>query len=198
MVESNKKPIVSPNHLTILRLVLSAFFFWLVTLCRVGGDPLIFDIAVAVFIITGLTDIVDGYIARKYKMETSFGRLIDPFVDKVLICGAFVFFLGSNFVVDGKNVTGLAPWMVILILGRELLVTSLRGQSEASGRKFPATVQGKVKMFLQSLAVVAILIGVGHYYPASWAEIVKGCFIWVMLIFTMGSMVGYIADYFRD
>lgn len=190
--------IISPNNLTIVRLGFSFFFFWLLTRCRVGEGSYIFDLSVVVFILTGLTDIVDGYIARRFGMETRFGRLFDPFVDKVLICGAFLFFLGPNFVIDGKNITGLQPWMVVLVISRELLVTSLRGASEAIGRRFPATLQGKLKMFIQSATVVAILIGLGHHYGKDWARLTMDIFIWVMLIFTMLSMTGYLVRYFKE
>ncbi len=148
------------------------------------------------FLVAGLTDVVDGYIARKYSMETSLGRLLDPFVDKILICGAFIFFTGSNFIIAGRNVTNVAPWMIVLIIGRELLVTSLRGQSESQGKAFPATIQGKIKMFLQSATVITILISLGHFYQQRWADIARQTFIWITVIFTLVSMIGYLKKYF--
>ncbi len=187
----------TPNNLTIARLILSVAFFSLVAECKPGySSVLIYDLAIGLFLLAGITDIIDGHIARKYSMETSLGRLLDPFVDKVLICGAFVFFAGSNFVVNGQNVTNIAPWMIILIIGRELLVTSLRGQSEAQGKAFPATIQGKIKMFLQSATVIAILVSIGHFYNENWANIVRLIFIWTTIIFTLVSMTGYLRKYF--
>ncbi len=194
-----KQKLITPNNLTLARLVLSAGFFVIIAYCKpMGSSPLLFDISVALFVLAGLTDMVDGYVARKYSMETSLGRLLDPFVDKVMICGAFVFFLGANFVVNGQNVTGLAPWMVICVMGRELLVTSLRGHSEAKGHAFPATVQGKIKMFLQSATVVAILISIAHFPHADWARMTRMIFIWVMVIFTLTSMMTYLTKYFSN
>ena len=191
--------IFTPNNLTLARLMLSVGFFWLIAKCQPGlSSAFIFDLAIGLFLLAGLTDVIDGYIARKYSMETSLGRLLDPFVDKVLICGAFIFFAGANFVIDGRNVTDIAPWMIILVIGRELLVTSLRGHSEAQGKAFPATIQGKIKMFLQSAAVIAVLVSIGHFYQQNWANIVRRIFIWTMIIFTLASMIGYLKKYFAS
>jgi CDP-diacylglycerol---glycerol-3-phosphate 3-phosphatidyltransferase len=189
--------LLTPNNLTLARLGLSGGFFVLVGCCKPGsGSHWLFDLAAAVFILAGVTDMVDGYLARRYQMVTSIGRMLDPFVDKVMICGSFIFFLGSNFVVDAKNVTDVAPWMVIAIVARELLVTTLRGHSEAQGQAFPATLAGKVKMFLQSATVVVVLITVGHYLEENWARTTRLVFLWVMVASTLLSMVGYVLKYF--
>jgi len=186
----------TPNNLTLVRLGLSIGFFVLVAYSKpCVSSHWLFDAAVAVFILAGITDMIDGHLARKYGMETSIGRLLDPFVDKVMIVGSFTFFLGSNFVLNGRNVTDVAPWIVILICARELLVTSLRGHSESQGQAFGANVFGKIKMFLQSATVVAVLISVGHYCTENWARTVRLIFLWVMIISTMLSMVSYIFRY---
>ncbi len=187
---------LTPNNLTLARLVLSVGFFVLLAYCRpVSGPKWLFDLSAVVFILAGLTDMVDGYLARRLGMVTSIGRLLDPFVDKVMICGSFIFFCGANFVVDGKNVTDVAPWIVITIVARELLVTTLRGHSESKGQAFPAMFLGKIKMFLQSAAVVVILISVGHFIDQSWARNARLIFIWTMVISTLLSMIGYISKY---
>jgi CDP-diacylglycerol---glycerol-3-phosphate 3-phosphatidyltransferase len=189
--------LLTPNNLTLTRLGLSAGFFVVVAYCKpsVQGHWL-FDLAIVVFILAALSDMVDGYLARRYGMETSIGRMLDPFVDKVMICGSFLFFLGANFVVDNKNITDVSPWIVTVVAARELLVTTLRGHSESKGQAFPATLAGKVKMFLQSVTVVVILFTVGHYSKEPWARSVRLIFLWVMVITTLVSMVGYILKYF--
>lgn len=191
------KKYITPNNLTLARLVLSIGFFVLLAFANPSSrSPWYFDLAVAVFILAGISDLVDGYLARRYGMETSIGRLLDPFVDKIMIGGSFIFFCGPNFVVDGKNVTDIAPWIVTIIIARELLVTTLRGHSEANGHAFPAMFWGKIKMFLQTVTVVVVLISIAHFSQEAWARHVRLGFIWAMVISTLLSMIGYITKFY--
>jgi CDP-diacylglycerol--glycerol-3-phosphate 3-phosphatidyltransferase len=191
------KKYITPNNLTLARLVLSIGFFVLLAFANPSSrSPWYFDLAVAVFILAGISDLVDGYLARRYGMETSIGRLLDPFVDKIMIGGSFIFFCGPNFVVDGKNVTDIAPWIVTIIIARELLVTTLRGHSEANGHAFPAMFWGKVKMFLQTATVVVVLISIAHFSQEPWARQARLAFIWAMVISTLLSMIGYITKFY--
>ncbi len=188
--------LLTPNNLTLARLGLSGGFFVLVANCKPGvSSHWIFDFAIAVFILAGITDMVDGYLARKYGMITSIGRMLDPFVDKVMICGSFIFFMGANFVVDGQNTTDVTPWIVALVTARELLVTTLRGHSESQGQAFPATMAGKLKMFLQSATVVVVLLSLGHFFRETWARNVRLVFVWAMVTWTLLSMVDYVLKY---
>ena len=105
-------------------------------------------------------------------MEGAFGRVVDPFVDKVLVIGSFIFFAGKNFIVPagpGKyvvdTITGIAPWMVVVILARELLVTSFRGLGEGTGQNFGAAFSGKVKMVVQSVTILVVLVYVNYFVP---------------------------------
>ena len=125
-----------PNLLTLLRiffvpLLVAALLADGTSLAgletQIGVSHEIF--AVAIFLIAAVTDLLDGYLARRWKVEGVFGRVVDPFVDKVLVLGSFIFFAGGNF----TSITGVVPWMVVVILARELLVTSLRGSMEGSG-----------------------------------------------------------------
>src|SRR4051812_37881326 len=131
-----------PNLLTGSRLVLAAVFFAMLGYYQhdVSGrhaDILWLNIALVIYVIAVITDFLDGYLARKWKVEGVFGRIVDPFVDKVLVLGSFIFFAGKNFIVPDidkysipsnvRTITGVVPWMVVVILARELLVTSLRG-----------------------------------------------------------------------
>lgn len=160
-----------PNQLTLLRLVLAGIFF--VTLDQYQYDnaasdgPLWLWISAALFILAACTDALDGHLARKWHVESTFGRIMDPFCDKVLVLGAFVYLAGPGFVTrlddaSGSTlaVSGIHPWMVAVMLARELLVTGVRGELEGTGVQFGANIFGKVKMLLQSFAVPIILIGV--------------------------------------
>jgi CDP-diacylglycerol--glycerol-3-phosphate 3-phosphatidyltransferase len=101
--------------------------------------------------------VLDGYLARKWNAITPFGRVMDPFVDKVLVLGTFVFLASPGLAAPHEQpehgwASGVAAWMVVVILARELLVTSLRGVLEGMGQPFPADKFGKAKMLLQCVA----------------------------------------------
>lgn len=107
--------------------------------------------ATIVFVIAVSTDWMDGYWARKYGQVTKFGRIFDPFVDKIIICGSFIALVG----LEGSLIQS---WMATVVVGRELLVTSLRGMIEGKGGDFSASWLGKWKMVLQCAAVVGPLV----------------------------------------
>lgn len=134
-----------PNLITVSRLALALVLFGLI-----DYDGY-WRIAAAVFLAAAGTDFLDGYIARRYGWVTTLGRIMDPFADKIIVCGAFVFLLG-------KPESGVTAWMVIIIIGREMFVTSLRGFLEQHGLDFSATMSGKLKMVLQCAAVTASLL----------------------------------------
>lgn len=161
----------APNALTLMRLLLAAGFFVSLALYRFPTSrPWLLLVAVLLFGAAAITDALDGYLARRWNAETAFGRIMDPFADKVLVIGAFIFLAGPNFVpphptlplpwtnLSWSPVSGVDPWMVVAILARELLVTSMRGVLEARGIKFPAGISGKLKMVLQSVAVPFVLV----------------------------------------
>jgi CDP-diacylglycerol--glycerol-3-phosphate 3-phosphatidyltransferase len=134
--------------------------------------------------------------------------VVDPFVDKVLVLGSFIFFAGKNFIIphqdptsiptNVKTITGVVPWMVVVILGRELLVTSLRGIAESAGRDFGAQFSGKLKMALQSITVLVILAYVNllawnETHPLEFAvRVLRNVCIWVMIAITIMSGVVYV------
>ena len=194
-----------PNAITGSRLVLAAVFFVLLSLYQHNGrgDPHLLDIAFVVYLVALVSDYLDGYLARKWHVEGAFGRVVDPFVDKVLVLGTFIFFAGKNFVVQkgplpvAETISGVAPWMVVLMLARELLVTSLRGMGEASGANFGAAYVGKLKMVFQSATVMVILLYVQYFYrvqgpvgtAAAW---VRDVCIWGTVIFTLYSGLTYV------
>ncbi len=160
-----------PNALTLGRLVLAAGFFVVLNQFRYapGGTREQWPVLLAafvLFILAAVTDALDGHLARAWNVESTFGRIMDPFCDKVLVLGALIYLAGARFVdpqaiADGDFFTmasGVYPWMVVLVLARELLVTGIRGTMEGAGVKFGANVWGKLKMILQSVLVPAVSV----------------------------------------
>lgn len=140
-----------PNTITVGRLVLSVVFFVVISgvACTPGEDPSRAWWAVWIFIVAAVTDVLDGYLARKWKTVSPFGRILDPVVDKILVIGGLVFLASPPF----AGGSGVLPWMVVLVIGRELLVTSVRAVIEAEGTPFSADWAGKFKMLVQCVAV---------------------------------------------
>ena len=185
-----------PNRITIARFFLAIVF--LVMLARIDHAELpeqdwMIDLAFTLFLIAAGTDWLDGYLARKHNQVTSFGRILDPFVDKILLIGAFILLLGRNFRdAAGANVTGLAAWMVVVIVARELLVSGLRGFSESQGKAYAANWWGKIKMLLQSITVGWIVMSVGRLRDVEWIMVGRPIMIRVMVLFTAVSVVAYL------
>src|SRR5438876_2138147 len=135
-----------PNQLTATRLVLALVLFALIAWENWIGCILIFALA-------ALTDWLDGYFARKQGLTSTLGRNLDPLVDKVLICGAYIFLLPV-----GTGEGWLRPWMVTVIVARELIITSLRSFLENRGAVFGADWLGKLKMGLQCAALFGVFV----------------------------------------
>src|ERR1700722_4188253 len=89
-----------PNVLTAVRLILAGVFFVMLSWYQYQGrgDPTLLNMALVIYLLALFTDFLDGYLARRWKAETAFGRVVDPFVDKILVCGAFVFFASTDFI----------------------------------------------------------------------------------------------------
>jgi CDP-diacylglycerol--glycerol-3-phosphate 3-phosphatidyltransferase len=171
-----------PNGLTLARLVLAVGLFG----CIAGAWWLA---GMAVFAVAAVTDWLDGYLARKHGLTSAFGRNFDPLVDKVLICGAFIFLLP----VPGA---GLTAWMVTVVVARELIITGLRSFLEShQAANFGADWLGKIKMTLQCAALLAILcvlaVGATGEPAGLWAVIQLGL-IWAMLAATALSGLQYV------
>lgn len=184
-----------PNQITLSRLALAIVFFILMgQYSQRDPSPWLLDVCAVMFIVAAATDWLDGYYARKRNEVTALGRILDPFVDKVLVCGAFLILAGPAFCgVDGRNITGLETWMVIVIFGRELLVTGLRGFSESRGVKFGAEYVGKAKMWIQSVTVMVLLVAAAHWQAGSGYVLrVQQVFVWLTVIVTAGSLVTYV------
>ncbi len=174
-----------PNALTSARFVLAVVVFVLIP---IGW----YLAATIVFVIAAGTDWIDGWWARKYDQVTKLGRIFDPFVDKIIICGAFTF-------LAAEPGSGIAPWMAVVVMGREMLVTAIRGFIEQQGGDFSAQMMGKLKMVFQCVAVVASLLALRHFQQVGsnvslppWLYYTLHTFVWLAVLSTVYSGLEYI------
>lgn len=198
-----------PNVLTGARLVLACTFVVVLQRWKPLTVPLthpdwVLLTATIMFIVAALTDVVDGHLARAWNATSKFGRVMDPFADKVLVLGAFILLAGPDFssgrtveinpLVARFHITGVEPWMVVVILARELLVTSLRSMVESSGEPFGANIWGKLKMFVQSAAAPTILAMVAtvDVRVGTTGRIVVLAAAWTAVIVTAVSAIPYV------
>ncbi|MCU0863021.1 MAG: CDP-diacylglycerol--glycerol-3-phosphate 3-phosphatidyltransferase [Planctomycetes bacterium] len=189
-----------PNTITLARLVLTAGVFVCLEFAVerapvfdspysmithvTRAQPTLVWTAFVFFLIAAFTDFLDGYLARKWNLVTAFGRVADPFADKVLIAGSLVTLLQFP-----AATTVLTTWYVVIVIAREFLVTAIRGVVEASGKPFPADQLGKWKMVSQCWTVGALLTMVAGtdfwLWAAQWG-------FWVSLLLTVVSGVNYV------
>ena len=176
-----------PNALTVMRLFLSAVLFTILGLAARKPVPptLMLDVALVVFVVTALTDMFDGMIARRYGLVTTFGRIADPFADKVVVIGSFIFLLGFPE-------TRLAPWMVIVIVSREFLVSGLRGFIEGQGREFPAMIWGKSKVTSQFSLIGWLIFYMAHLGDITAAQYFTQAAVIAVTVWTALSSVAYL------
>ncbi len=165
-----------PNKLTLLRIVLVP-----VTMALILSGH--FYIGLGVFIIASITDFLDGYIARKNNLVTSFGKIMDPLADKILVFGALLCFLQLGFI---------NAWSVIVILAREFFVTGMRVVAVSKGNVIAASWWGKVKTNVQLFAVI---IGFLTFAQENGVAVLVGqCAIYFAALFTIASWVAYIIE----
>jgi CDP-diacylglycerol--glycerol-3-phosphate 3-phosphatidyltransferase len=134
-----------PNKLTVSRFVLTIAFLAAMFL----RFPFQLTIALALFIAGGVTDFLDGYLARRDKLVTNFGILMDPLADKIMVCSAFIAFVGLGWI---------AAWMVVIIVARELAITGLRLLAASKNVVLAAEGYGKHKTISQIVAIISLLV----------------------------------------
>jgi CDP-diacylglycerol--glycerol-3-phosphate 3-phosphatidyltransferase len=178
-----------PNQITAARLILAVATFVLTPLGM-------YVAALIVFVVAASTDWVDGYFARRYGQVTQLGRVFDPFVDKIIVCGMFIFLAA----VPGS---GISAWMAVVVVSRELLVTAMRSSIEQSGGDFSAQMSGKVKMVLQCVAVSVSLaaLAAGGLTAPPWMQWTATACAWIAILSTIQSGIGYVfaaAKHLRD
>ena len=190
-----------PNALTVGRLFLAAGFIVALSAFRVdSGQNWILPLSAGLFVVAAVTDVLDGALARRWNVVSTFGRVMDPLADKILVLGAFILLAGPGFHSASEGqLTGVAPWMVVVILAREMLATSIRGVVESTGEPMPAVWSGKAKMILQAICVPVVLIliwGVGGE-GGSWSRTVIRILVWATVIVTIISGWRYLMTTIR-
>ena len=165
-----------PNKLTMFRVFMFPFFV-IFMLVNVTGE---YDkyIAVAIFIIASLTDMLDGKIARKYNLVTNFGKFMDPLADKLLVCSALICLIGDK----------LQAWIVIVIISRELIISGFRTIAADNGVVIAASWWGKYKTTSQMLMIIIMIVNLNY----SWYGILEYVFIYLSLVLTIISLVDYL------
>ncbi len=176
-----------PNSLSAIRLVIS-----FVVCGLIAAD--VYLVALILFVIAAGTDWIDGWWARKYNQVTKLGRILDPFCDKILICGTFI--LLATKMDSVSWLYAISGVVAVVVVGRELLVTALRSAIEGSGGDFSAKYAAKLKMLFQCLAAGAGLL---FLYDQSreepiptWLIWFLGINVWLTLLFTLYSGFEYV------
>jgi CDP-diacylglycerol--glycerol-3-phosphate 3-phosphatidyltransferase len=179
-----------PNRLTAARFVGSLVLF--VILHRLGteerpGAGLWTQLAFWLFLIVAFTDALDGYLARRDNHVTAFGRVADPFVDKVLIMGTMIYLATYAWTREW-----FPAWIVVVVLAREFLVTGIRGYIESLGLPFPADWYGKSKMILQCIAIGVVLGMFAWDVHVRFWDVAAHVLVWGTLVTSVGSGVTYV------
>jgi CDP-diacylglycerol---glycerol-3-phosphate 3-phosphatidyltransferase len=186
-----------PNILTFSRLVLTLVVLVMILYApryyAEGNVPFpgFLDITLIIFVISGLTDVFDGLAARRLNVASKFGRMLDPLVDKILVCGAFICFaiIGEPklFGLD-KTTLSIIQWLVVAVLiAREAYVTILRHIAESKGINFAATRSGKLKMLAQSFAIGTVIVKMAHVQTAAWGNWFTTVTFIIMIVLTIYS-----------
>ena len=165
-----------PNKLTVLRVVLIPFF--LVAL-MVDAIPYGKWIAVGIFVIASLTDMLDGKIARKYNLITNFGKFMDPLADKLLVCSAMIALI---------ELDRIPAWVVIIIIAREFIISGFRLVASDNGIVIAAGWWGKVKTVVQMVMIIFVMCDFG----GSTVALLENILIYAALALTIISLVDYL------
>ena len=187
-----------PNVLTMARIVLAVVMFAILPFGENARS--VYVASLILFVVAAVTDFVDGWWARKFNQKTQFGRIMDPFADKALVCGTFIYFaaipqLHNLFPNCGsacplsKIPVGVATWIVVAIILREMFVTMLRSMVESSGGDFSAKWVGKWKTALQCvdlpLGFVILILGVDR--SPCWLKTAFVVLLYAVLYLTLYS-----------
>jgi CDP-diacylglycerol--glycerol-3-phosphate 3-phosphatidyltransferase len=185
-----------PNALTFARLILTLAFLAMVLYAPHTSEAkpaTLLMISFTLFVIAGVTDIVDGPVARAFGVTSKFGRIVDPLADKILVGGAFICFVivkQPTFTnIFSPHTATLIQWATaIIIIAREVFVTILRHIAESRGVSFAATVTGKVKMFVQSFGIGTVMVK-WAFVSRTWGDWFTIITFAIMLLVTVVSGV---------
>ena len=165
-----------PNKLTVLRVLMVPFFV-LFMLTDIGGAANKW-IALAIFCVASLTDMLDGKIARARNLVTNFGKFMDPLADKLLVCSAMICMITTG---------QLAAWIVIIIIAREFIISGFRLVAADAGIVIAASYWGKFKTVAQMAMIIVLLADLGGVF-----DMIGTALIWVSLVLTIVSLVDYV------
>lgn len=169
-----------PNKLTLFRVILIPFFvFFLLAPFFPGYGNYI---AIAIFIVASLTDLLDGKIARKYNLVTNFGKFMDPLADKLLVCSALICLIELDM---------LPSWIVIIIIAREFIISGFRLIASDNGVVIAASYWGKFKTTFQMLMVIVLMLDI-TLSAYSWIHILGIVLTYIALALTIISLIDYI------
>ena len=170
-----------PNKLTVLRVILIPFFIVALLMPEISEtflpNPINDYVALGIFIIASLTDMLDGKIARKYNLVTDFGKFMDPLADKLLVCSALICLI---------ELQRIPCFMVIIIIAREFIISGFRLIAADNGVVIAASYWGKFKTVFQMIAVMLLILNI------SAINIFTQIILWIAVILTVVSLVDYI------
>lgn len=163
-----------PNKLTMFRVILIPFFvvFMLVDITTVDKW-----IALVIFIVASLTDLLDGRIARKYNLVTNFGKFMDPLADKLLVCSALICLV---------ELEKLPAWMVIVIIAREFIISGFRLIASDNGVVIAASYWGKFKTTFQMVMICLLIADIAAI------NVITNVIVWIALVLTIVSLIDYL------
>ena len=164
-----------PNKLTMARVILIPFFVFFL-LVPVAGEYSRY-IALAIFIVASLTDLLDGKIARKYNLVTNFGKFMDPLADKLLVCSALICFIEMDL---------LPAWIVLIIIAREFIISGFRLVASDNGVVIAASYWGKFKTTSQMIMIILLIAQIPGF------DLLEQAFIYIALVLTVVSLIDYL------
>lgn len=170
-----------PNKLTVLRMILVPFFVFFMlseTAGYMGGHVWAKWLSFVIFIVASVTDTLDGQIARKYNLVTNFGKFMDPLADKILVCSAMICLIPLG---------RIPAWAVIIMMGREFVISGFRLVASDAGIVIAAGVWGKIKTVVQMIMIIVLLAGLGQ-----WMYPVETALIWASVVLSVISLCDYV------
>lgn len=174
-----------PNKLTVVRVIMIVPFIVFLLGGQAGWfgeNKMIADaIAFVLFVTASLTDLIDGKIARKYNLVTNFGKFMDPLADKLLVCSALIALV---------EMSRIPAWVVILIIGREFIISGFRLIASDNHVVIAASYWGKFKTTFQMIMVCMMILNVGRFWFPF--QVLTDIIMWISLALTMISLVDYI------
>lgn len=178
-----------PNFLTLFRITLVPIFIWFAFIARFNGN---FLVATIIFIFASITDYYDGMLARRFKVVTDFGKLMDPLADKILVVSALL-------AIYSPSINLIHLGVVIIVVLREVIVTLIRYYYSQKGIIIPANNWGKLKTVLQLTGIISALVYHSIFqqlliYYKGYFDIAFHFYFWLMALITIVSGLSFVAD----